>query len=535
MSNRTADAALMAAGSRSESSRWRRSSGLLLVCLGLSVLFSAMESLAADSAPQQRSLQLTKPEEVSELRIAVMQGSAQDVWVQANWPKAKVLQFLAVADNFVAVQTGKVDASIAPIDIIKQNLATRPDLAILGEPIYSLDVGAGFRQDNDALRAQFDAFVAKIRADGTLADMERRWIDGAGTDMPTIEFASDAPPLSVGNAIVGLPMVSVKDNELVGFEVEMAQRFAASIGRRPVWSTMDFGGLIAALASGKIDVIVTGMAITPERRQRIDFSESYHPYKMHVFVRASDIAGAAPPPSAGGPSFWDSLKTSFYDNIIREGRYLLLWNGLKTTVLLAILSCLFGTVLGALVCYMRMSSNAVLRRSAMFYIGLIRGIPVLVLLMLIFYVVFASVNIDPVLVAVFAFGLNFAAYVSEMFRTGIESVDRGQTEAGIAMGFSRVGTFFHIVLPQALQRILPVYQGEFISMVKMTAVVGYVAVEDLTKASDIIRSRTFDAFFPLVTVAILYFLISWIMIQALSYLERRTDPVRRRAAAGARA
>lgn len=515
--------------------RSRRLLGALLIGLGLSVFASGIPALAADSASGEGSLQLTKPEEVSELRIAVMQGSAQDVWVKANWPKATVLQFLAVADNFVAVETGKADASIAPIDIIKQNLATRPDLAILGDPIYSLDVGAGFRQDNDALRAQFDAFVAKIRADGTLADMERRWIDVNDTTMPAIEFAPDAPPLSVGNAIVGLPMVSVKDNELVGFEVEMAQRFAASIGRRPVWSTMDFGGLIAALASGKIDVIITGMAITPERRQRIDFSESYHPYKMHVFVRASDIAGAAPPAAAAKPSFWQGLATSFYDNIIREGRYLLLWNGLKTTVLLAILSCLFGTLLGALVCYMRMSANVLLRRSAMVYISVIRGLPVLVLLMLIFYVVFASVNIDPVLVAVFAFGLNFAAYVSEMFRTGIESIDRGQSEAGIAMGFSRVGTFRHIVLPQALQRILPVYQGEFISMVKMTAVVGYVAVEDLTKASDIIRSRTFDAFFPLVTVAVLYFLISWIMIQALSYLERRTDPVRRRAASGVRA
>jgi ABC-type arginine/histidine transport system permease subunit len=116
------------------------------------------------------------------------------------------------------------------------------------------------------------------------------------------------------------------------------------------------------------------------------------------------------------------------------------------------------------------------------------------------------------------------------FQGSIESIDRGQTEAGIAMGFTRVGTFRHIVLPQALQRILPVYKGEFISMVKMTSIVGYVAVEDLTKASDIIRSRTFDAFFPLVTVAVLYFLVSWVLIQVLGYLERRTDPMQRRAA-----
>jgi polar amino acid transport system substrate-binding protein len=120
--------------------------------------------------------------------------------------------------------------------------------------------------------------------------------------------------------------------------------------------------------------------------------------------------------------------------------------------------------------------------------------------------------------------MNFAAYVSEIFRTGIDGVDKGQTEAGIAMGFSGVRTFFYIVLPQTVRRILPVYKGEFISLVKMTSIVGYIAVQDLTKASDIVRSRTFDAFFPLVMVAILYFLISWFLTQSLEYLERITDP-----------
>jgi polar amino acid transport system substrate-binding protein len=153
--------------------------------------------------------------------------------------------------------------------------------------------------------------------------------------------------------------------------------------------------------------------------------------------------------------------------------------------------------------------------------------------MLIFYVVFASVNIDPLLVAVIAFALNFAAYSAEIFRTGVEGIPTGQTEAGVAMGFSRLGTFFHIVLPQTVQRILPVYRGEFISLVKMTSIVGYIAVQDLTKASDIIRSRTFDAFFPLILVAVLYFLIAWVLMLALEYVERATDPQRRREAARA--
>jgi len=124
--------------------------------------------------------------------------------------------------------------------------------------------------------------------------------------------------------------------------------------------------------------------------------------------------------------------------------------------------------------------------------------------------------------------MNFGAYVSEIFRSGIEGIAKGQTEAGIAMGFNRFQTFVFIVLPQTVQRILPVYKGEFISLVKMTSIVGYIAVQDLTKASDIIRSRTFDAFFPLVMVAILYFVIAWVLMQSLEYLERITDSKHRR-------
>jgi polar amino acid transport system substrate-binding protein len=222
--------------------------------------------------------------------------------------------------------------------------------------------------------------------------------------------------------------------------------------------------------------------------------------------------------------FTGTIQESFHSNIIHERRYLLILDGLKTTVIISVLATLLGTLLGGLVCFMRMSRTPILRVASRLFIAVLRGTPVLVVLMLIFYVVFAAVDIEPILVAVLAFGLNFAAYVSEMFRAGIEGIDKGQTEAGIAMGFSKVKTFIYIVLPQAVRRILPVYKGEMISLVKMTSIVGYIAVQDLTKASDIIRSRTFDAFFPLIMVAVLYFLISWLLMFSLGYVERRINP-----------
>ncbi|MEI8078725.1 MAG: amino acid ABC transporter permease [bacterium] len=243
-------------------------------------------------------------------------------------------------------------------------------------------------------------------------------------------------------------------------------------------------------------------------------------------VPVSAMAGAAD--GTRQPSFLGRTGESFRQNLIVEGRWRLILNGLLTTVVISVLATALGTLLGALTCRMRMSRHRLPKAVAAIYISIVRGTPVLVILMLTYYVVFASVNLNPVFVAVIAFGLNFGAYVAEIFRTGIEGVDRGQAEAGTALGFSRAQVFFHIVMPQAARRILPVYRGEFISMFKATSVVGYIGVEDLTKASDIIRSRTFDAFFPLVMVAVIYFGATWVLGLVLDHLERRADPMARR-------
>lgn len=222
--------------------------------------------------------------------------------------------------------------------------------------------------------------------------------------------------------------------------------------------------------------------------------------------------------------FLNRLSESFQVNVLQEQRYLLILDGLATTVIIALGAIVLGSLLGGGICRMRMARRPWLVLPAKAYIGLIRGIPLPVMLLLAYYVIFASLNISPVWVAIVTFAATFAAYAAEIYRAGIESIDTGQQEAGLALGFSRVQTFLYIIAPQALCRILPVYKGEVINLVKMTSVVGFIAVQDLTRTADIIRSRTFDAFFPLVMVAFLYFMISWLLLMALSGLEMRLQP-----------
>jgi polar amino acid transport system substrate-binding protein len=160
--------------------------------------------------------------------------------------------------------------------------------------------------------------------------------------------------------------------------------------------------------------------------------------------------------------------------------------------------------------------------------GLIQGLPVVVILMIFYYIVFATAPVTGTFVSVIAFTLTFASAVYSMIRTGVSAIDKGQTEAAYALGVGKNKTFFRIVLPQAMPYILPQFKGELVSLIKATAIVGYIAVEDLTRTGDIIRSRTYEAFFPLIAVAVLYFLMARILIFAAGRIETKTDPKRRK-------
>ena len=208
---------------------------------------------------------------------------------------------------------------------------------------------------------------------------------------------------------------------------------------------------------------------------------------------------------------FSDVAESFSNNLIVEDRYRMILDGLQVTLLITLCAAVLGTLLGGLVCWMRMSRRKWLQQVARVYIDLMRGTPVLVLLMLMYYVVMAPMDATGIVVAVVTFAMNTAAYISEMLRTTIQSIDRGQTEAGLALGFTPRQTFLKIVLPQVVRAVMPVYQGEIVSLLKGTSIVGYIAVADMTRASDLIRSRTFDAFFPLILTAIIYFLMAWLI------------------------
>ena len=220
------------------------------------------------------------------------------------------------------------------------------------------------------------------------------------------------------------------------------------------------------------------------------------------------------------------LKSSFISNFIDDNRWRYITDGLKITLLVTVFAVLIGVVLGFLIAIVRTTHDKtgklkILNAICKVYLTVIRGTPVVVQLMIIYFIIFGSVDISKVVVAIVAFGINSGAYVAEIFRSGIMSIDNGQFEAGRSLGFNYAQTMFYIIMPQAFKNVLPTLCNEFISLLKETSVSGYIALQDLTKGGDIIRSRTYDAFMPLIAVALIYLAMVMIFTKLVSLLERR--------------
>ena len=226
-----------------------------------------------------------------------------------------------------------------------------------------------------------------------------------------------------------------------------------------------------------------------------------------------------------------SVFDRFYQSVIYDNRYQYILEGLKNTLIIAVGAVILGILLGTLLAFIRHYHDEtgylkVFNAISKAYIHIIRGTPSILQLMIIYYVIFKNVSISIVLVGILAFGINSAAYVAEIIRAGLNSVDKGQVEAGYALSLNYRQVMMKIVFPQAIRNILPALGNEFITLVKETSVGAYIGIVELTKASDIIASRTYDYFFPLILIAVIYFAITFSLSKLISIMEKRLNYVR---------
>lgn len=482
----------------------------LILSLVLSACSGAKAGSEAEFAP-------TCIEDLAGHSVALPGGSSTDLLVSA-YPDIDILR-ISLGDIPIAVKSGRAEFGFLQEVQFDANQMVRQGFKKYFAGILRGSGAVAFRKDDVALCDEFNHFLREMKASGEYDRWYHAWLHNL--DSMTLEAGKRPAPREGKKLVVGItlahPYIFLQQDVITGIEPDLMNLFCRSAGYSPEYIIVQFPALIPSLNANKIDLILSHLLVTPERAKQVLFSDEYMEGGLCCF-------GVDPQWGASGSAgIWTRTKKSIRDNLIEEDRWKLLGNGLTVTLELSILSLLLAILLGILLCYLRMRSNVVISGTTRVFVDVVRGIPVLVILMIMFYVIFAKVHLSGVTVSIFGFGLFFGACFSEVFRSGMLSVDSGQWEAGAALGMNKMQSFRFIAFPQALKRIVPVFKGEVIALIKSTSIVGYVAVLDLTFAGDIIRTRTLDAFFPLILVSIIYIILSRLSGTLLDTLDRKLN------------
>lgn len=475
---------------------------------------------ACGTKEDKQGKQVTCVDDLDGARIGVQLGTTGDIYVsdyEGDEAGTKVERYNKGADAVQALKLGKLDCVVIDeqpaIEFVKQNKG----LKILDEEFTNEDYALCVGKDNPQLLEDINAALEKLKSDGTIDDIINNYI-GSEDQIGKTPYVKKDVDRSNGTIKVGTnaefpPYEYYEDNKVVGIDMDIMQAICDDLGMDMQIEDMAFDSIIAAITSGKVDVGASGFTVTEDRKKNINFSDSYITTKQDIIVKEGTTSSAI------------SLKEKLYDNFVKDNRYMYILKGLGNTIVITIFAVILGIILGFLIAIVRTNHDrngglTILNGICKVYLTIIRGTPVMIQLLIIYYVILSSVT-NKILVAAIAFGLNSAAYVAEIVRSGIMSVEIGQFEAGRSLGLNYGQTMQLIILPQAVKNILPALLNEVISLLKETSISGYIGLMDLTKGGDIIRSNTYEAFLPLIAVAIIYLAIVMLLSHGVSKLERR--------------
>ena len=476
---------------------------LSILILTAAVLICCGCSVSKDQSSSTESASISSVDDLSGKRIGVQLGTTGDLYCtdyEKDGSGTVVERYNKGADAIQALRQGKIDCVV--IDEL-----TKEDYAFV------------LSKDNTTLLDQINQALDELKADGTIDNIEKNWV-GAESELGKYPYEKKDIDRSNGTITIGTnaefpPYESYSDGQIVGIDIDIMQAVCDKLGMDLQIEDMAFDSIITAVTSGKVDVGASGFTITEERKKNVNFTDSYTTSKQVIIVKDTSVQNSR-------LSFVDKLKQSFIDN----DNYQYLLKGLGNTLLITFFAVIIGILIGFLIAIVRTShdrngSLPLLNGICRLYLTIIRGTPVMVQLLIIYYVILANINTSKILVAVVAFGLNSAAYVAEIVRSGIMAVDIGQFEAGRSLGLNYNQTMRSIILPQAVKNILPALCNEFISLLKETSISGYIGLMDLTKGGDIIRSTTFQAMIPLISVAIIYLVMVVGLSKIVGILERK--------------
>ena len=485
---------------------------LLLICL------------LCGCAGKNETHRITDVEQLKEKRIGVVTGTIYDAIVKEEFPDAEYYYFNTITDLCSALLSHKVDAIAQDENVLRESIKSNPEITMIGKPLIEIPIAFAFpkNEEGDQLLKQMNDFLMEERENGTLNELEEKWtnFDETTEVLHYTKLPDTNGTLKLATDPCVTPYSMVINGRIVGYEIEIAALFCEKYGCRLEVVNTNFGGMVSGVQSGKTNFAVGDLGVTEERKQSVNFSEPTALVYGRIAVLGESETESAP--------FIKKLTESLDKTFIRENRWLLFVKGIATTLLITVLSLLLGTLFGFLAYLQaRRKFAGLFAKCCDFMIWLIHGMPTVVLLMILYYIIFGSTSLSSVFVAVICFTLSFACSMYGMLKSGEKAVDKAQKEAAFTLGFTEAETFSKIILPQAAYHFLPNYKAEIVSLIKATAVVGYIAVQDITKVGDIVRSRTYEAFFPLIMTAVMYYVMSFILTAVVNRIDFVIDPEKR--------
>lgn len=473
----------------------------------------------------------------------VMTGTPQDSIISAAIKDVKLQYFSNATDMALALQTGKIDF-YALSSVNFYNMAEKyPEFGYINKPLTTFNVGTIFpkTEKGDSIRSKLNEYIAKLKKNYELDRLVKYWLypnDWENIDIPQ---TGENGTLQMATANTLVPFSFMLHDKNVGFDIAIIAGFCKEYGYGLQIENTDFSGILSGISTGKYDLAAGQISWTADRAKSVNFSDFYYEQQIVAIVNTKNITipgiitsdankssdnsnsstSAVSDSSQNTKNSSSSLIESIRKTLIDDSRWLSILHGLLITLAITAGGFILANLMGALFCAMAMSRSRLLRGVSVIYSSLMQGLPVVVILMLLYYVVFAHSKISNIAVAIVGFGLVFGAYMAQLFKENISGVDKGQTEAALAVGFTKRQAFLGIVFPQAARTMLPGYFRNLINLMKGTAVVGYIAITDLTRVGDIIRSNTYEAIVPLVTIAIIYFLMAVLLFIIMNLIQRK--------------
>lgn len=453
--------------------------------------------------------------------VSMITGAPFEELVRSKNPDvAEFTYYSSFPDMMLALKTGKTDAALGNNAIAALAVNKDPGLILFPESLQEGVFGFAFAKGDPDLE-KWKAAYEKIPEE-TKEAVWKKWTgaDASVKKLPDQDWPGENGTVTVAACDTLEPMSYLGEGgSLMGFDEEMLLLTARELDVHVEFTGMEFSALLPYVQSGRAKIGIGSIIVTPERQETVDFL-NYYPAAFVLVVRT--VYGRS-----SGTGFFSGLRASFEKTFISEKRYMMFLQGVLTTILITVLSVILGTLLGFGIYMACRKGNPAANAVTRFCTWLVQGLPVVVLLMVLYYIVFGKVAVSGTVVSVIGFTLVFASGVYGMLQVGVGVIDIGQTEAAYALGYSDAKAFFKVILPQALPHIMPSYKAEITAIIKATAIVGYIAVQDLTRAGDLIRSRTYEAFFPLFAVAVIYLVLEAVLTALVGKIETGTDPRRR--------